>query len=434
MLIQRLRANSGDLLWVTAGQGLAFVGALVGIKLLTHLLGPEGYGRLALALTISGAFNLLIYGPLGQGVLRHYTIYHEQRTLGRYLAILSRIHQGALSIVLVTGGAILFLVPKGSESGWWGVVGLAVGLTVVTGWYTSFNAFRLAMKARRVVAIHQAGDAWLRTLIAVAAVALLWHAPEAALAGYLLGTTVVVFSHLLLARRNPELAGMIKDRRTAVPTPEDYRSFLRYAGGFTLLAVPAILSTYADRWVLQSLFGEYEVGLYAALLQIAVAPITLMISVLNQFLLPVIYQKAGDMTSPEQDRESYRVLCIAILGFGTACLPVVLSCFAFGPRIVTFFTTVEFARHADVLWVLTAATALFWVGQLLAMRAECHRQPGMIFVPKLIHGVLFVTLALVMAPTYGINGVAMAYAAASTVYIGAILITNRQLVRQLHRT
>lgn len=70
-----------EMIWVVVGQILAFLGAFAGIKILTNVMRPEGYGQLALGMTIAGLLNMFIYGPIGQVVGRFFSVCREKNEL-----------------------------------------------------------------------------------------------------------------------------------------------------------------------------------------------------------------------------------------------------------------------------------------------------------------------------------------------------------------
>ena len=61
-----------EIIWVIVGQILTFIGGFAGIKILTNVMGPEGYGKLALGMTIAGMMNMFVFGPIGQVILRFF--------------------------------------------------------------------------------------------------------------------------------------------------------------------------------------------------------------------------------------------------------------------------------------------------------------------------------------------------------------------------
>ena len=90
-----------ELAWVVTGQLLAFLGGFAGIKILTNVLGPEGYGQLALGLTIAGLLNMFVYGPIGQVVLRFFSVYRERGELSIYFTILKNAHITSAVLLVV---------------------------------------------------------------------------------------------------------------------------------------------------------------------------------------------------------------------------------------------------------------------------------------------------------------------------------------------
>jgi O-antigen/teichoic acid export membrane protein len=67
-LLDRFRKLRREMGWILCGQFLGFVGGFIGIKVLTNMMGPDGYGQLALGLTIAGLFNTYAYGPVANVV------------------------------------------------------------------------------------------------------------------------------------------------------------------------------------------------------------------------------------------------------------------------------------------------------------------------------------------------------------------------------
>jgi O-antigen/teichoic acid export membrane protein len=101
-----LRGETG---WVLAGQGIAFVGSFLGIKILTGMLGPKGYGELALGLTIAGLFNMYLYGPLANVVARFFSVYRERGDLAVYFGVLKKSHL-LLAVSLTVLAALIGLI------------------------------------------------------------------------------------------------------------------------------------------------------------------------------------------------------------------------------------------------------------------------------------------------------------------------------------
>lgn len=68
MLHRRILKLTPEALWVFIEQAGIAIAAFVGVKLLTQVLDPSEFGRLALANTMAMLIGTSFFGPLGQGL------------------------------------------------------------------------------------------------------------------------------------------------------------------------------------------------------------------------------------------------------------------------------------------------------------------------------------------------------------------------------
>ncbi len=426
--VAKLVRAKAEIGWVILGQLSAFSGGIFGIKVLTSVMGPEGYGQLALGMTIAGALNTFAYGPIGQAVLRFFSVYRERGELGVYFFLLKKAHAVLIfffSLVICFAG-VLTRILAGHE---WALIAIFASIFgVISGINSSFLSLQAAVRQRKVVALHQGADFWLRPLLAVAAIYLLADRAYVALMGYILGTFFVTISQSVFAFRNSELK---EHWNCAVPTREKVKSSFyelsAYVKPFVLWAGIAAVSSYADRWILQGLFGEREVGIYVAIYQIANAPIALVLGVINQLMIPIIYERAGAMASPAQAESSGRLLYRTIAIYGFVIFPIIVVAYFWSDPIIKVLTSSDFAIHHQVLWVVMLGISIFWIGQLLTITAECHNKPIVSFGPKLLHGVVFVLLAYLMARKLNLLGMGLALCGSSVLYVVSVVAVNRKL-------
>lgn len=424
--IHRLRH---ELAWVLAGQLLAFLGGFAGVKLLTNAMGSEGYGRLALGMTIAGLLNMFIYGPIGQVVSRYFSVYRERGDLDVYFFVLKKVH--------VIAGALLILVTvaAGATVGWW--FGLDWALLVVTallfgivgGVNSSFLALQGAIRQRKIVALHQAADTWARPVLAVSGLWWLGNSAPSAFVGFIAGTFLVTLSQGVFALRSPQILGHWRPGDPGdIQWQSASREYFAYASSITVFAGFAAISMYADRWVLQGLFGESEVGIYAALYQIGSAPVTLLMGLISQFFVPIIFDRAGSMTKNAQAESSSRLLNQVVIVSAILLVPIVMTAYFFSEPVVRVLTNAEFSKHSEVLWVIVSGIALFNIGQLLSIKGLNFGRPEIYFLPKAAQALMFLLLMYLLANRYGLVGVAMALSGSSFLYILTVLGANRRLV------
>lgn len=418
-----------EIFWVTFGQIVTFLGSFLGMKLLTNIMRPEGYGLLALGITIAGLLGMFIYGPIGHVVLRFFSVCREKGELSAYFFVLKRAHVvlGILLLVLISLAGILTNSWAGGK--WALLVVMSLLFGVVSGVSGFFTSLQSAIRQRKVVALHQSIDAWLRPVLAIGLLYLFCNNVYFALLGYLMGSLVVVFSQYTFALNNAYIKKYWKGVIPAKNTVQDKsREFFRYASPFVLWACFSAISAYSDRWILQGFFGEKEVGFYVVLYQIANAPIALIVGVINQFILPIIFERAGAMTEISQAESSERLLFLAVIVSIIVMLPIIIITYFFSEPLIGLLTSPVFTEHHQVLWVVSLGLVLCNVGHILISKGFYCNQPRIYTWPTVIKACSFLVLAYFLVKNFGFSGVAIALCVSSLLYLIAIIIVNRRLV------
>lgn len=173
------------------------LGSFVSIKTLTSSMGAAAYGQLGLGMTIAGLLNQFIYAPLSQAAFRFYSVYRERAALPTYLHVLKRMYLVLAIFVVFFCGASMAVVHTwfGAEWAWLTVAALLFGLT--SGANSFFLTLNTARRIRKLVALHEGADAWLRMAGALIGLYFFGNHGYIALTGYLAGTLVVTTSQAI---------------------------------------------------------------------------------------------------------------------------------------------------------------------------------------------------------------------------------------------
>ena len=414
--------------WILFGQFLGFIGGFIGIKFLTNLMGPHGYGQLALGLTIAGLFNTYVYGPVANVVIRFFSVYRERGQLGSYFSILKKSHRllaiGGISLALIAGGTSGYFL--GGE--WALIILLSCLYGVASGINVSFNSLQNAIRQRKIVALHQGADVWLRIGLSIALLLLFSKSGYFALLGYLSGTLLVTISQMIFALKNDTIR-----KNWSIPAPDDqlekqaYAEFSSYATSFMIFAVFASFSLYADRWILQGLFGSSAVGLYAAIYQIAASPVSIFFTMVSQLIVPIVFERAGSMTEISQVESSSKLLRQTILASSIVAAVITVVAFLFSEPLVRILTNGIFAEHHAMLSVIVMGLCLFNLGQQLTIKGLSFNQPRIYLWPKILQAFSLLILGYLLAHYFAITGVAWATCLSSLVYLVAVVTVNRRL-------
>lgn len=426
-VLSRISAVRGEVGWVIAGQVSAAVAALASIKVLTTMLGPEEYGQLAIGLTIAGALHLFFYGPVEQTIFRFASLAVERGQLRTCLDAVNRVHRFIAvghAATAAVAGATLWVAGR-HDWAWLVVLSTLLGLAIGAG--ASAASGLTAWRERRLVAMHQAADAWLRLLLALLVIGLAGASHFSALSGILLAASLVAASQVVRARRKARLR-VDAERAADVTDLRDARAEMRaYALPFVAFAAFASIGAYADRWLLLALLDPAAVGIYAALLQLATAPVSLFVAMTNQLAIPVIFARAGQAVGSAEIGDAQRLARLLLWWYVAALSAAVLAAYLLAPLLVPLLTNETFAAASGLLWVLVLGAGLFAVGQAMVLRGLAAVRPGIYIAPKAVHAAGLVVCAWLLILPFGLPGLAWATVMAGCLYIAAVQITNRSL-------
>jgi O-antigen/teichoic acid export membrane protein len=154
----------------------------------------------------------------------------------------------------------------------------------------------------------------------------------------------------------------------------------------------------------------------------------LLFAMINQLMVPIIFERAGAMTSAVQVIESEALIRKTILVSALLSLFVIGVSLLLGEPIIRLLTSARYAEHHELLWLTVCGIAIFNVGQLFALRGISRNQPRIYLWPKGAQAASFLALAYFLARWQGLPGVALALCVSSLVYLAAVVVTNKRLI------
>lgn len=423
-----------EMKWIVTGQMIGFAGGFIGIKVLTNIMGPKGYGQLALGLTISGMFCLFVYGPVANVVARYFAVYRERGQLGSYFAVLKKSH-GLLAVLMtlaaLTASGIAGLLLGGE---WFLIILLSSLYGVASGINVSYISLQSAIRQRKIVALHQGADVWLRIGLSIALLMLFGNSGYYSLLGYLLGTLLVTISQGIFALKNEEIRPHWSgDSTDEAEKRKAFQEFSGFAASFMIFAVFASVSMFSDRWILQGMYGVSTVGIYSAIYQIAASPVNIFFAMVNQLVVPIVFERAGAMTKLSQAENSASLVRLTVLLSTLAGVFITAVACVFSEPLVRILTNSTFAAYHNTLWIIVLGLILFNIAQLFTIKGLYCNQPRIYFWPKVGQSGSFLLLAYLLAKNYGVTGVAVAICGSSLLYLGAVVIVNGKIALEFEQ-
>jgi O-antigen/teichoic acid export membrane protein len=279
------------------------------------------------------------------------------------------------------------------------------------------------------VALHQGISSWLR--LGIAAVLVAWWSASAAsvLWGFALGAAVTMASQWVFYRR---MKGRLSPCVAAMDAAEIerhwYTSMTSCAWPYVIWSVPAWLQFSSDRWALEWLVSPAEVGVYAALFQLAFLPINTLTQLVTQLAMPILFARAGDMTDAGRVAGSRSLLrklvwtagCWTVLAAGAvAVVQVPLGRLLLDSR---------YHGSLSLLPLLVLAAGLFATAQLAELNIVTANRTAALIWPKSVVAVLACVAYFAGAYCGGIAGVIWASVLSRGGFLVWILHIDRQLL------
>lgn len=314
------RRIARDAMWTAGGQLVSAVAFLASVRIMTEILSPDEFGRLALMLGVSALALGLSATPRLQALMRYYPDWWRTGEIG---ALRKTGGEVVGRTVLFSAAVILcgWFTYTALFGGQW-YVGLLIATILIV---DSIRSFELSLfnaaRRQRDAALLLAADAWSRPLLAIAVITSAGASATAALAGYAAGSTLVIAIIRLAmplegsaTRNTPAPLGGFFPPRTDAQLAQAIR---RYAFPLAPLAIFGWFSGVGDRYVIAGLLNMHDAGLYAAVYGLASRPFLMLSGIIELTLRPVLYDAIAARNG-KLIKQSKRALVIASVMGGAA--------------------------------------------------------------------------------------------------------------------
>ena len=197
-----------------------------------------------------------------------------------------------------------------------------------------------------------------------------------------------------------------------------------FAAPFVVFAVLGALGSHGERLLLAKWATWSEVGAYALMAQLVMAPNVLFTAVINQFYFPLVFQ--FDPGGTRKTTRGFRLyLLISILGVTAITAVIAFS----APLLIPLLSTRAFLGHEHLMWFLGLSAGLFCIAQQLVLPGLRLNRPAIYMPAKLVHSLALLGPSLILVPKWGIDGMGVASLGASATYLSAMLLANAWLKR-----
>ncbi|WP_152207621.1 lipopolysaccharide biosynthesis protein [Marinobacter changyiensis] len=411
--------------WVALGQVLSAAAALISIRIMTELLSPEEFGRLTLLVGAAALALGLVSTPRLQAVIRFY----PECSKNERLWILRRA-AGSLIYSLVMVAALLISLGGGIISvvsdQLWHIGLLIAAMLVIDSLYAFEQAFLNAARRQRAAAIVQTANAWSRPLMAICSAWLFGYNAEAALAGYIVGSGLILIASRCLVR----FEGSLPEPRIITPSESEAQIELstaikRYALPLAPLAVFGWLSGMGDRYIIAGILSLSEVGLYAAVYGLASRPFLMLSTIIEQTLRPILQNAIADGSNKEIDIAKRRMLITSSIG-----ATVGVTAFVFLKDPVGYvFLAEEYRSAIDLMPWIALGYALLCISSIFTRFCYAFDATRYVLALTVSGSLIGIAVLIPAAIFYGLHGAVLAV----PVRFGIELALSKLLSRKAER-
>lgn len=423
---ERFHRLGKEFTWIILGQAIAVLGSMVGVRLLTELLDPASYGKLALGMTLATLVNQTVLGPLCNGVTRFYAPAVEKGELGNYLIAVRRsvLSSTGIVIILTLLAVAGLLITRRTE--WIAIAIAAFIFSVLSGYNSILSGIQNAARQRSIVALHLGMESWARFLGAFGLIVLLGATSTVALIGYAIGIIMVLGSqYVFFLKITPKYITNVTDEKS-------WRvQMWQYSWPFATWGLFTWAQQVSDRWALELFTTTQEVGLYSAVFQLGYYPMSMASGMAIQFLTPIFYHQTGDASDDQRNANVNNMSWqLTVLALGVTCAAF-LTTLLFHKQIFQVFVSKDFINMSRLLPWVVLASGIFSAGQTITLNLMSQMRTQSMVIAKVCTAVVGVILNFAGAYWYGTTGIVFAGISVSCLYFAwmAMLFNTKSYIQ-----
>lgn len=390
-----------ELVWVVIGMLASMIGGLLTIKILSNFLTKEEFGSYSLLFSVVSFLIAVLYTTLGQINLRFIIIAREAGYVKEFRTIQNRIFSGMLLV------SALILVPCAYWIG--GISGNPVEtylvlllLTFVMGQQIAQQFLLMALRRRKEIGFAQVAGAIARPVGVYICIIWLGRDSIFALYGLTFGFSILsIVQYYYLSQQWKWLEKTARKRVSgakAISNILNPASYLSYGFMYALVGLVTITVLAADRWILSYVGTLEQVAIYAALMQIALAPTAFGHAILTRLAAPIFF---GLLDHPKEIQNSrFRLL---LLFWAAICVSVLLTASVFHFQIVRILTNESFATYSYLLPWMVLGMLFERTTQVLELKGAILLKTSMYILPRILLVVMIPLLEYVFLQAFGFD-------------------------------
>ncbi len=416
--VRRLFRFRSEALWVFMGQTGNALGILLGMKVLTQVLDPFEFGRLSIANTVVLLISIGLFGPLGHGFMRFWSISHDRCRVEEFISTANRYARGLVLFVLAVSLIYFVFCFFTERLEHQGLIVVALTVGALRGYFELRVAVLLGARKRKIVALANAAAAICKPLGATVLVVVFVSTADWAMVGYLVTTLAILFVVECYYKNivKDDLKRSSNNCKSKITTHRMGKEILSFSWPFCVWGIFVWVHQSCDRWSLLAFHGADVVGAFSVVALLAAYPLIFSSGFLLNLFMPVAYERAGDLSACHALKSAYRLILAMIAVYILGAVALVGFFAFFHEAIVLLMSNAEYVRFSYLLPALTLSWAFFYLGETLAAFGLIAKKPKMYIFPKLMSATLAAFGAFFLSSEIGVQGVVWALSISGVLY------------------
>jgi len=385
--------------YVAFGQGIAFVGALILVRVLTEYLQPTEYGYLALSLTFVGLVNQSIMGGIIVGIGRFYNIAVEQKAIIMFFCDVKKIIAYATVTVIIFGAIVLLVLYLKAGMDWIALALVAIVFSILSAINATLSSIQNSARQRLPIAFHSALDAFLKIVFVISLIRTFGSNGTVVISAYCLSLLIVIISQFIILSKSHDNGESGK-----YESNEWVKKIWTFSWPFSIFGIFTWVQQSSDRWALEHFVTTADVGQYAVLFQIGYTPIVFAVGIISSYLGPIFYQRSGNHENQWRDISVHnltlKVLYMTLLVTAVACITTLMT----HDWIFELLVSSEYRTKSNLLPWMILSGGLFAGSQVLAMKFISELRSKDLTKVKVITALFGTILNVIGVMSAGVDG------------------------------
>lgn len=412
----RGRGLVGETVWLGLGRALAALGAIASIRILTDVLPPAAYGDLMLGMSGAMLAQALLFSPISTTLQRFYSASLENDTGGGYWRAAVHAIKWTTGLVILAGLVLASVLAATDHLAWAPLIVAATLFAVCSGFGGIFDSVQNAARNRRLVAIHQVLEQWLRIGMAVGLMALAGASGWAGMAGFAAAAGLLAISRWWFFQPQRQLL-----QAQAGSIPESRDEMAAYAWPFICWGFFFWATHACDRWTLRLFSDAAEVGYYAVLFQLGVYPLQLLTDLIQQLLGPIFFSRAGDGRDRQRMQSVFRLQWQILAVTFPLVVVATATAWLLSDWVLYVFAAPAYRGCAPLLPVMTLAGGLAAATQVACLALISGRNVRPLLPVRVGGSVVICLLCGIGGAWMGMTGIVWALMGGQAVMCGCTL-------------